>query len=132
MSQDIHTLCTELPFLSCQQMCELLVYERRQRSLTAEANTLIYSCFSEVHQRIKAFCPSLTRIDPNHHIRSSISIHLSPKPSIPSGSSLSAFYILKALPKSDRVSPCPWLEFPGLQEGWSSLKNTHRWERKSH
>lgn len=95
VSQDVHTLCTELPFLSHQQICELLVHERRQQGLTEEANTLIYSCFSQVHQRIKAFCPSLSRIDPSHHIRSFVTIHRSPKSSIPSGSSLSAFNKLK-------------------------------------
>lgn len=49
--------------------------------------------------------------------------HLVPEPSMPSGSALcfSSIKGRKALPQSDRASPWPRLEFPGLQQGWSSL-----------
>lgn len=115
-SEPSHTHTLHRPaILSHQQMCELLAHERRQWGLMAEANTLIYSCFLEVHQRIKAFCLSLTRIDPNHHIRSSISIHISPKPSISSSSSLSAFNILKE--ERHFLNLTGFLPVPG----WSSL-----------
>lgn len=81
----------------------------------AEANTFIYGWILEVHHGIRACCPTLTRTDAIHRIRSPISIYLSPKPSIPSGSSLSTFNILKA--ERHFLNQTGFLSLPG----WSSL-----------